>query len=408
MAKTERNLEGIKVLDFTRVLVGPTLTQVMRDNGADVIKIEKPFYGADERHFAPIHVGVTGEEQSGYYMMLNRGKKSVTMDLKDPECKEIIYKLFAWADVVAENFAPGVMKSLGIGYDVAKKINPGIVYCSMSCYGQEGPLSHLPGYDILAQAMSGLMWLTGEPDGKPMRSGTSIGDVNCTGYALSAILMSMIRKYRTGKGQYIDMSLRDCLSAVLETGIIRYTQSYGKDEPMRSGAYHATMMPYGVFDAGKGKYVIIVGLNPNHWESICKAMGKEEWGKQEKFKDSTARAKNQKEVIEVMEAWLQTFDNRDDALKILQAERVPCAPILSIPELLQDEQYLMRNNIVHIEDPVFGPVDVPATASVYSDTTVYNDAPPPVLGGNTSEVLRDVVGVSEDRIKAIVQKYGGK
>lgn len=407
MGKVERNYEGLKVLDFTRVLVGPYLTQILCDMGAEVIKIERPFVGADERHFAPIYEGADGM-QSGYFMMLSRGKKSLTLNLKDPECKEIIHKLMKWADVICENFAPGVMKRLGLDFEVAKQINPGVVYCSMSVFGQEGPYSNLPGYDIIAQAMSGLLWLTGEADGVPMRSGTAIGDVNATGYALGAIGAALHYKYRTGQGQHIDISLRDLLSSELETAIVRYTQSQGKDVPMRSGSYHETIMPYGVFDAGRGKYIVLVAINPNHWEDLCKVMGKEEWGAQEKFNDSSKRATNQKEVIQVIEEWLQSFENYQDAVRALQEVRVPAAPVLDIPELLQDPQWRMRNNLVKIEDPIFGPIELPATPLVFSKTSTFNNCPPPTLGEHTSEVLRDILHIPEERITAIIHKYGGK
>jgi len=405
--KLEKNLEGLKVLDFTRVLVGPYLTQVLADNGAEVIKIEKPFYGADERHNGPILEGKNGL-QSGYFMMLNRGKKSVVLDLKDPECREIIYDLMKWADVVCENFAPGVMKKLGLGYGVAQKLNPGIIYCSLSVFGQEGPYSKLPGYDIIAQAMSGLMWLTGDPDGPPMRSGTAIGDVNCSGYAWGAIGAALFYRMRTGKGQHIDISLRDLLAGELETGMIRYTQSKGKDTPMRCGPYHATMMPYGIFHAGKGRYVVLVAINDNHWDALCKVMGKAEWGAQKKFKDGYNRGLNQREVISVIEAWLASFDDMGDAVKLMQDARVPAAPILSVPELYDDPQWRLRNNLVEIDDPIFGTVEVTASPMIFSETSVYNPAPPPTLGGNTSQVLRDILNIPEDKIKRIVERYDGK
>lgn len=401
----EKNFAGLKVLDFSRVLTGPYLTMMLADNGAEVIKIERPGSGADERHFAPIAEGKNGK-QSGYYMMLNRGKKSVVLDLKDPDSRPAIENLIKWADVIVENFAAGVIKKLGFGYEDAKKLNPSVIYCSISTFGQEGPLAKRPGYDIIAQAMSGLMWLTGEPDGSPMRSGTSIGDVNASAHALGAIGAALYRREKTGKGQYIDISLRDCLTAVLETGVIRHTISHGKDEPMRSGKYHATMMPYGVFDAGKGKFVIIVALQNNHWEALCKVMGKEEWGAQEQFKNNLLRGVNQKEVIAGIEEWLQTHEDYMDAVRALDEVRVPAAPVYSIGEVLADEQYRMRNNIVEVEDPVFGPIELPTTPMQFSDTSVHNPVPPPALGANTVQVLRDIAKVPEATIEAMAARNG--
>lgn len=400
-----KNYQGLKVLDFTRVLAGPYLTMMLADNGAEVVKVERPGIGADERGLAPIAEGKNGK-QSGYYMMLNRGKKSVVLDLKDPDSKEALYELIRWADVICENFAPGVIDKLGYGYEKAKELNPAVVYCSVSTYGQEGPLSKKPGYDIIGQAMSGLMWLTGEPDGSPMRSGTSIGDVNAAAHALGAVGAALYYRNQTGKGQHIDISLRDCLTAVLETGVIRYTMSKGTDQPMRSGAYHATMMPYGVFNAGKGKYVIITALQESHWKSLCQVMGQEEWGAQEKFQGSLNRGVNQQEVIQKMEEWLQTFEDYNEPIRILDGMRVPAAPVLSIPEVLADEQYRMRNNLVEVEDPVFGTVELPTTPMIFSDTTVHNPTPPPALGANTVEVLRNIAKVPEAVIRGIAERNG--
>ena len=405
-AIADHNYDGLKVLDFTRVLVGPYLTQIMRDMGAEVVKVEKPFSGTDERQFTPIAEGLHGT-QSGYFMMVNRGKKSVALDLKDPDCVEAIYELIKWADVIVENFAPGVIDKLGFGYEKAKELNPRLIYCSISVFGQKGPYSTLPGYDIIAQAMSGLMWLAGDPEGPPMRCGTSIGDVNCTGYALAAIGAALYYREKTGKGQYIDMSMRDCLSAELETGLIRYLVSGGKDDPMRSGNHHATLGPYGVFNASGGRSCIIVAMTPNQWKALCELMGEEEWGAQEKFKDSPGRGSNREEITEHIERWLQKFDDYMDAIHMMQNSRIPCAPILKISELVQDPQWKMRNTLVHVNDPVFGEVDLPATPMVFSETSVYNDAPPPMLGEHTTDVLRNIVHMPEEKIRQINSKYGG-
>ena len=398
----EKNYTGLKVLDFTRVLAGPYLTMLLADNGAEVIKIEKPVTGADERSLAPIVKCADGKQQSGYFMMLNRGKKSVTLDLKDSAAKEIIYKLMSWADVLCENFAPGVMERLGFGYEKAKAINPALVYCSISTFGQEGPLANRPGYDIIAQGMSGLMWLTGEPGKTPMRSGTSICDVNAASHAFGAIGAALYYREKTGKGQYIDISLRDCMSAILETGIVRYTISHGEDKPDRSGAHHATMTPYGVYRAGEDAYITIAAINDRHWDTLCRLMGKETWGAQEKFQGSANRGKNKEEVISVIEAWLQSFGDKNEALKTLNDNKVPAGDVYTIEELLNEKQYRMRDNIVTVNDPVFGTIDLPATPMIFSETTVNNPTPPPELGANTEEVLRDILHLPEKEIKNFI------
>lgn len=385
-----RNYEGLRVLDFSRVLAGPYLTQMMRDLGAEVIKIERPGRGADERLLEPIHDG-----QSGYYMMLNRGKKSVTLNLKDPQAKKIIFDLVKISDIVVENFAPGVMHDFGLNYEELRKQKEDIIMCSISTFGQEGPYSRRVGYDIVAQAMSGLMWMTGFADRAPLRSGTSIGDVNCSAHALGAIGAALYYREKTGKGQHIDMALRDCLSAILETAIVRYTMTNGKDQPMRSGNHHATMAPYGVYDAGNENYVILGALNPELWSKLCTAIGRPDMIDDPKYRTSSDRAKNLEELKSVLQGWLKSFPDVNEALAILEKNAVPSAPVLSIHQLVNDPQLLMRDMLVEIEDPIFGKVKVPATPMRFSETSVINAEAPPLLGANTEEVLEKLLGITQ-------------
>lgn len=389
----EKNLAGLRVLDFTRVLAGPYLTQMLRDLGAEIIKVEQPGKGADERQMSPIVNG-----QSGYFMMLNRGKKSITLNLKDPKAKEIIFKLAKQADIITENFKPGVMESLGFSYEAFKAVKPDIIMCSISTFGQKGPLSQRAGYDIIAQAMSGLMWMAGDPDRRPARSGTSIGDVNAGSHALGAILAALYYREKTGKGQYIDISLRDCLSAIIETAIPRYTMSGGADKAGRSGPHHATMGPYGVFDAGRERYIVLGALNEAIWARLCTAMNRPEYINDPRFNSTTLRAQNLDKTVAIIEEWLQGFEDVNEALEILEASSVPSAPVLDIEQLLQDEQFLMRDMLVEVEDPVFGKVKLPATPMRFSETSVINNEAPPLLGGDTEAVLKDYVGLSEAEI----------
>ena len=392
----ERNLAGIRVLDFTRVLAGPYLTQMLCDLGAEVIKVEQPGKGADERGMPPFAKG-----QSGYYMMLNRGKKSITLNLKDPKAKDIVFELARQSDIITENFKPGVMKSLGFTYEEFKKNKSDIIMCSISTFGQEGPYAQRVGYDIVAQAMSGLMWMSGDADRPPTRSGTSIGDVNASAHALGAVLAALYYRERTGKGQYIDISLRDCLTAILETAIPRYTMSGGKDKPHRSGRHHATMGPYGVFDAGHGNYVVLGALNPAIWSRLCKAMNRQDMIDDPHFVDTGLRGQNLDAVVNAIESWLQSFPEVGEPLAILEKYEVPSAPVLNIEKLVNDPQLLMRDMIVEVDDPLFGKVKLPATPMRFSETTVINPAPPPLLGGNTEEVLNAFLGISKADIEAL-------
>lgn len=392
----ERNLTGIRVLDFTRVLAGPYLTQMLCDLGAEIIKVEQPGKGADERGMPPF-----AKNQSGYYMMLNRGKKSITLNLKDPKAKDIVFKLARQSDIITENFKPGVMKSLGFTYEEFKKIKPDIIMCSISTFGQEGPYAQRVGYDIVAQAMSGLMWMSGDVDRPPTRSGTSIGDVNASAHALGAVLAALYYRERTGKGQYVDISLRDCLSAILETAIPRYTMSGGKDKPHRSGRHHATMGPYGVFDAGQGNYVVLGALNPAIWSRLCNAMNRQDMIDDPRFGDTGLRGQNLDAVVNAIESWLQSFPSMEEPLTILEKYEVPSAPVQNIEKLVNDPQLLMRDMIIEVDDPLFGKVKLPATPMRFSETTVINPAPPPLLGENTEEILNILLGMSKPDIEEL-------
>jgi len=396
---TAKNLEDIRVLDFTRVLAGPYLTQMMRDMGAEVIKIEQPGKGADERGLPPFYDG-----QSGYYMMLNRGKKSITLNLKDPAAKKIVMDLAAQSDIITENFKPGVMKSLGFTYEEFQKVKPDIIMCSISTFGQEGPYSKRVGYDIVAQAMSGLMWMSGDADRTPTRSGTSIGDVNASAHALGAIMAALYYRQRTGKGQYIDISLRDCLTAILETAIPRYTMSQGKDKPHRSGRHHATMGPYGVFDAGHDNYIVLGALNPAIWSRLCTAINRKDMIDDPRYNDAGVRAKHLDDVIGAVEGWLKSFPDVKTPLAILEEYEVPSAPVLTIEQLVEDPQLLMRDMIVEVQDPSFGPVKLPATPMRFSETSVINAEPAPLLGQNTEEVLKSLLGLSDEKIAELRSK----
>lgn len=384
------------MLDFTRVLAGPYLTQMMRDMGAEVIKIEQPGKGADERLLPPFYNG-----QSGYYLMLNRGKKSMTLNLKDPAAKKIVMELAAKSDIITENFKPGVMKSLGFTYDEFKKVKPDIIMCSISTFGQEGPYSGRVGYDIVAQAMSGLMWMSGDADRTPTRSGTSIGDVNASAHALGAIMAALYYREKTGTGQYIDISLRDCLTAILETAIPRYTMSDGKDKPHRSGRHHATMAPYGVFDAGRENYVVLGALNPGIWSRLCTAMNRKEMIDDPRYCDAGTRAKHLDDVIGAIEGWLKSYPEVKTPLAILEEYEVPSAPVQNIEQLVQDPQLLMRDMIVEVNDPLVGPVKLPATPMRFSGTSVINAEPAPQLGQNTEEVLKSLLGMADGEIAAL-------
>lgn len=396
---SEKNLSGLTVLDFSRVLAGPQLTQMLRDLGADVIKVEQPGIGADERGMSPIING-----QSGFFMMNNRGKQSMTLNLKAPKAKAIIMALARQADIIIENFKPGVMRSLGLTYEAFKEVKPDVIMCSISTFGQEGPDALRAGYDIVAQATSGLMWMTGDEDRPPMRSGTSIGDVNAASHALGAVLAALYYRERTGRGQYIDIALRDCLSWIIETAIPRYTMSKGQDKPGRSGAHHAQMAPYGVFHAGREEYVVLGALNENIWSRLCTLMNRPELIDDPRFVGTVTRGSDPATkalVIEAIEAWLKSFATVEEPLALLEKASVPAAPVLTIEKLVHDTQFRMRNMLVEIDDPIFGKVEMPACPMVFSETSVFNNEAPPLLGEHTERILKERLGMDDASIAAL-------
>lgn len=389
----DKNLSDLRVLDFGRVLAGPYLGQIFADLGAEVIKVEQPGKGADERHFTPF-----GKGQSGYFMLVNRGKKSITLDLKSPAAKEIILKLVRISDIVIENFKPGVMKSLGLDYEELRKVNPQVIMCSISTFGQTGPYARKAGYDIVAQAMSGIMWMTGDQDRPPMRSGTTIGDYNASSHAFGAIMAALHYKNRTGIGQHVDISLRDCLTAILETAIPRYTMSGGKDQLMRTGSHHETMAPYGIFAAGNDKYVAIGALNPSLWGKLCMAIDRPDLIDNPDFADSLIRGKNLPQVVAIIEGWLKGYDDVKEPLEILDKYGVPAGPVLDIEGLFNDPQLKLRDLFVEVTDPIFGKVVLSGTPMKFSATDAVNTNPPPMLGEHTEEVLKDLLGYKQSDI----------
>lgn len=395
----EKNLSDLRVLDFGRVMAGPYLGQIFADLGAEVIKIEQPGKGADERNFSPF-----GKGQSGYFMLVNRGKKSITLDLKNPDAKDIVLKLVRISDIVIENFKPGVMKSLGLDYEKLREVNPQIIMCSISTFGQTGPYAQKAGYDIVAQAMSGIMWMTGDPDRPPMRSGSTIGDYNASTHAFGAIMAALHYKERSGIGQHVDIALRDCLTAILETAIPRYTMTDGEDQLMRTGSHHETMAPYGIFKAANDKYVAIGALNPSLWERLCQAIGRPDLVSNPDFADSVVRGKNLPQVISIIEGWLKSYEDVKEPLAILEKNGIPAGPVLDIEGLFDDPQLKLRELFVEVTDPIFGKVVLTGTPMKFSETDSVTTNPPPMLGEHTEEVLTKLLGYTQSDISDLHEK----
>ena len=327
---SENLFEGLKVIDLTNNYAGPCAGAMLADYGAEVWHIERPVFGDDNRYFPPIVDGV-----SLSYCTCNRGKKSVTLDLKDPRAVEVVKKMAQDADILLESFRPGVMARLGLSYDVLHEINPRLIYCSISAYGQTGPYANRPGYDVIAQAVSGLMEMTGEAGGPPMKIGVAIGDWLGSLNAFATISAALYYRDRTGKGQWIDVSLSRTLLWIAA----KLDHHAGQPVATRSGNHHTTLAPYGIFSGNNGETLIIATLSDKSWSALCQVMGRPELAKEPRFITNDQRVQNRFELIEIIESWLKSFDHIAEAEKLLMDAGVPCAKVYNQLDIDQDPHY---------------------------------------------------------------------
>jgi formyl-CoA transferase len=383
-------LEGLRVLDMTRVLAGPFAGMIMADLGADVIKVEEPERGADERHMGPFQNG-----ESAYFMNLNRNKRGITVNLKSPKGKEIFRRLVQNADIVLENFRPGTMDKLGLGYEDLKKVNPRIIYAAVSGFGHYGPYKDRPGYDIISQAMSGLMSTTGWPGGEPTRTGTAMGDVLGGLSVVIGILSAVHNRSVTGQGQKVDVALVD--SAVASLEIINMIYLTEKRIPQRIGNRYESTYPYDSFKAADGSLVIGTG-NDKLWQSLCKVMkrpdlaAKEEWGR---VRDRVA---NHAAVKVEVENWTQQYKVAD-LVDTLLAGGVPAAPINNIEQVVHDPHIAgAREMFVEIEHPKAGKLTITGSHIKLSDTPPTIRVPSPGHGEHNAAVYGELLGLSADEV----------
>lgn len=386
-------LEGIKIVDLTRVYTGPYCSQILADFGADIVKIEDAGPNTNERSWPPF---AEGTQESTYFIGLNRGKKSIELNLKEEKAREIFYKLVKDADFVMENFAPGVADKLLVGYENCKKIKPDIVYLSISAFGQYGPLSKLPGYDMLAQAMGGLMSITGYPD-KPLRVGSSLGDVIAGLYGCIGLLGALNYRNQTGEGQYIDVALVDCIFTCLENNVPAYTMT-GR-LPKRLGSRHPDGGPYDVYNCKDG-YVGVVASNEKLWGNMCEVMGRPDLARDPKFNSNATRLQNIEEMTEVINTWMSDY-TVEETVTTLRKARVPVAPILDVPQICEDENTLARNMLVEFNHATAGKIRVPGNPIKYGAYDAIAELPPPFKGQHTAEVLTSL-GYSDIIIKQLL------
>jgi crotonobetainyl-CoA:carnitine CoA-transferase CaiB-like acyl-CoA transferase len=397
----QRPLSHIRVLDLSRVLAGPWASQNLADLGAEVLKIERPASGDDTRSWGPPFLkDRTGKDtrESAYFLSVNRGKKSVTLDISTPEGQAITRKLAAKCDVLIENYKVGGLAKYGLAYEDLRKINPRIVYCSITGFGQSGPSAHRPGYDFIFQGMGGLMSITGErddrPGGGPQKVGIAITDVLAGMYASLAITAAVAHRERSGLGQHIDLALFDAIVAFGANQILNYFTS-GKI-PGRYGNAHANVVPYEVFATADGHVILAVG-NDSQFASFCQAAGRPELATDARYATMPERIRNRGELIPLLREIMKGRASKE-WLARLEATNVPCGPINNYQEVFEDPQ--VRHRGLKVEIPHSSGVPCPTVASPmhFSETPVEYNLPPPLLGQHTREVLGELLGMRSEEL----------
>ncbi len=388
-------LSGIRVIELARVLAGPWAGQMLADLGADVIKVENPDGGDDTRHWGPPFVeGADGENLSAaYYHAANRGKRSITADLKREEDQALVRRLIATADVVIENFKLGGLVKYGLDYESLKKINPKLVYCSITGFGQNGPYASLAGYDYIVQGMSGFMSITGEPDGQPMKAGVAIADVFTGIYAVAAIEAALIHAQKTGEGQLVDMALLDVQSAVLANQNMNYLVS-GR-APTRLGNAHPNISPYEVVPAADGYLILAVG-NDGQFRRLCAILGLQGIAEDARYSTNKARVANRDEVRKLVSTETLKWQ-KADLLKACAADAVPAGAINTIEEMFEDPQIQARGLRVDLADAKGTVIPGVRTPVVLSQTPLRYERPSPRLGEHQEEVLAELAELEGKR-----------
>ena len=386
-------LQNIKILDLTRVLAGPFSTMMLQELGAEVIKVEIPKTGDDARYFGPFK-----EDKSAYFLSINRGKKSISLNLKTQKAKEIIFELVKKVDVVTENFRPGTMEKLGLDYETLKKINPKIIFASTSGFGQTGPDSRKPAYDMLVQAMSGMMSITGWQDKPPTRVGVSIGDIGAGLYTVIGITTALYHRAMTGEGQRIDVAMLDCQLSLLENAIVRYEVD-GKS-PQPNGNQHPTITPFQVFQT-KDHYLAIAMGNERMWKKFCETINRTDLLNNPKFEGNLNRTANRDELLPEI---IEIFKTKTNAewVKILDKAQLPHSPVNSIGEVMEHPQVKARNMIVETDDQLGGTIKVagnPIKMSSIPEEPTRKAVPN--IGEHNKEIFKSMLGYTDEEIEQL-------
>jgi formyl-CoA transferase len=390
MPRMQHPLEGFRILDLSRVLAGPYCTMMLGDLGAEVIKVERPGVGDDTRAWGPPFA----DGESAYYLCANRNKKSITVNLKSPAGQEIIRQLARTSDVLVENYKVGELAALGLGYEDLKPLNPGLVYCSITGYGQTGPDKDLPGYDFVIQGRGGVMSITGEPDGEPMKVGVAVVDITAGLYAANAIQAALLARSKTGRGQAIDIALLDAQVAWLANVGSNYLVS--GDTPSRFGNAHPTIVPYQSFRARDGFFCLAVG-NDGQWQKLCVLLNQPELAHDARFATNPARVQHRETLVPLLQGFFQAQEI-DFWLEELARAGIPCGPVQTIDQVFTDPQVLARDMIWMMPHPTAGEVSLVGSPLKLSETPVAARLHPPLLGEHTDEVLTAMLGYTADDI----------
>ncbi len=383
-------LHGVRVLDLTRILAGPTSTQLLGDYGADIVKVERPGKGDDTRAWGPPYVrdsdGLETTE-SAYYMAANRNKRSIALDMSTPEGADTIRQLATKCDILVENFKTDGLKKYGLDYVSLKAINPSLIYCSITGFGQTGPNAGLAGYDLMAQGYGGIMSLTGEPDGQPMKVGVGIADVMCGMYASTAILAALRHRDQTGEGQHIDVALVDTQVAWLINEGVNYLTS--GEVPVRRGNQHPNIVPYQIFEVSDGHLIIAVG-NDAQFTKFCAAIGHPALADDPRYTVNIDRIANREILLETLIPIIKQID-KETLLSAMNKAGVTCGPINDIAEVFASDQVAARDMKITIPHPLSGSgtVDLIGNPVKFSQTPVTYRKAPPVCGADTDEILHD-------------------
>jgi crotonobetainyl-CoA:carnitine CoA-transferase CaiB-like acyl-CoA transferase len=385
-------LDGYKVLDFTHFIAGPTATRLMAGMGAEVVKVELAPKGDQARDIQFIR-----DRRSAYFIQQNRGKQSLCIDMKKPAAVELIKQLIPKFDVIVENFAPGIIGSMGLDYQTVSAINPRVIMCSISALGQTGPLALDPGFDFIGQAYAGITSLIGEEEGPPYMPMVAIGDVSTGVHAMGAIACALLFREKTGEGQYLDISLLDSYFHCQTVAVELYSASRGKRELKRSGLHHPFFAPAGTFKGRKWHIIILAWLD-QHWARVCDAIGRPELASDPHYANAAARGKHRAEIIKLIEDWLASMPSDEASIDALRARRVPVAPILSVSEAMSHPHLIERGTVRTVTDRILGEFQIPGFPLRFSKFPDELEFDAPFLGEHNEAVLSKYLGYSRDQI----------